>query len=226
MEPQEIAAPIYRFPEESRISCEWRRSQTMRRSGAERCPDGPRRSRLRCTAQSRSWRPGGQPNSGRGCRSRGLSNRLSEGEVTEPPDLVAGIHGLVSSLDKSAIHGVGVREGPIAVVDDVGVAEMEIGSETHRHDVNVGIRLARVPDIFRDCDRERRDGWVSDRNCRAWFLVCLGGVGCACALPGTMARSPSGVYSATLRSASLVDPDDLRALREIPRQGLAETAGA
>lgn len=73
---------------------------------------------------------------------------LSKGEVTEHPDVVAGIHGLVPSLDEGAIHRVGVGEGPIGVVDDVGMAEMEIGSEPHRHDFNVGICLVRAPAHF------------------------------------------------------------------------------
>jgi hypothetical protein len=38
---------------------------------------------------------------------------LSEGEVTEHPDVVAGIHCLVPSLDEGAVHRVGVGEGPI-----------------------------------------------------------------------------------------------------------------
>ena len=36
----------------------------------------------------------------------------------------------------------------LARADDVGMAEMEIGSEPHRHDFNVGICLVRAPAHF------------------------------------------------------------------------------
>jgi hypothetical protein len=45
--------------------------------------------------------------------------------------------------------------GQGGVVDDVGMAEVEIGSEPHRHDINIGIRVVRVPARFLCCDDER-----------------------------------------------------------------------
>ena len=59
---------------------------------------------------------------------------LAQGEVTKNPHVVGSTHGVVPRVNEGAVHGAHVGKGPVAVADDVGVAEMEIGGEPDRHD--------------------------------------------------------------------------------------------
>jgi hypothetical protein len=59
---------------------------------------------------------------------------LAEREVAEHPDLVIVSDDVVPSIDEGTVHGLGVGEGSSTVVDDVAVAEVEVGRVPGGHD--------------------------------------------------------------------------------------------
>jgi len=67
------------------------------------------------------------------CDQRERFGDLAQREVADDPDGVVLGYGLVPVVNQSAIHRIDVSERTVAVVDDVGVAEVEVGGEPSRH---------------------------------------------------------------------------------------------
>jgi hypothetical protein len=62
-----------------------------------------------------------------------VSSMRPHGDVAQHQHPVLGCHCLVPTLDDGLVHGVDVGERPVAILDDVDVAQVKIGGEPVLH---------------------------------------------------------------------------------------------